>query len=302
MTRRLHLLLAASLLATAVAPRGGAAATVPLRPLPGGLFAASVEVEGEALWMIVDTGATRSMVRSEVAARLDLKPRARFRWETAAGAADGLCAGPVAARIGATRLLVDCLGWSAAADAAELGPGIAGVLGADALVGRPLLLDPRRALLELDGDVAVLAGTTVPLALVEGRPVLTLGKAGGGAGLRLVLDSAAEELVLFGRAAAAVPARGAVGLATLRGSRQAAVGPAPRLIGLPRPPRRAVLLPDVGDRGEDGLLPLAAVGTVALDWRRGVAVLADRGPAYPPRARRPGAKVWRPQAALPAAR
>ena len=92
----------------------------------------------------------------------------------------------------------------------------------------------------------------------------------------MVLDSAAVDTVLFGRAAARVRTQGAIGLETLTGGRSAGVGTSPRLHQLRRPPRQAVLLPDVRSRGEDGLLPLAAVGRIALDWGRGVAVLSAR--------------------------
>ena len=130
-------------------------------------------------------------------------------------------------------------------------------------------------MLVIDPPAAALRGTEVPLDLEAGRPALVL-SAQPGRRLRLVLDSAAEDLVLFGDAAARVRVERLVGLATLTGGRRAGVGAAPRLHQLPRPPRRALLAPDVDGRGEDGLLPLAAVGRIALDWARGVAVLAPR--------------------------
>ena len=272
-------LAAAALLSFSALPanvRGAEPDVVPLRPLAGGLFAAPVHIGGESLWLLVDTGATRTMLRSEVATRLHLKPRARFLLETTAGSVPGLCAGPVALRVGRTELSVDCLGWSPAADGVTLGAaGIDGVLASDALGGRPLLLDPARALLVLDPSPHEISGLEVPLTLEAGRPTLTMRTAGGT--LRLVLDSAAEDLILFGAAAAAVTARRGVGLETMTGARAAAVGMPPRLTDVRRPPRQALLLPDLRDRGEDGLVPLATVGRVALDWQRGVATLAAYG-------------------------
>jgi hypothetical protein len=124
----------------------------------------------------------------------------------------------------------------------------------------------------------------VALVLSEGRPAVVFGipgVGGGGGGpatLRLVLDSASDAVILFGAAAAVVePRRGDVELETLAGSRRVATGAPPRLAGLRRQPRHAFLLPELVDRQEDGLLPLSAVGAVAFDWQRGVAVLGARG-------------------------
>ena len=248
---------------------------IPLRGIGGGLLTARVEIAGEPLWMLVDTGATRSMLRAAVASRLHLKPRARFELATTGGVAEGLCAGPVAARLGTTELAIDCLGWSVAADVTAIDPDLDGILAADALTARPLLIDVRAGILVLDPDPARLGGPTVPLSLEAGRPTLTLAAGDDGATLRLVLDSGAGDLVLFGPAAAAVPPRRQVGLETMTGTRGATIGAPPRLRQLRRAPRQALLLPDLTDRGEDGLLPLAAVGSVALDWQRGVAVLGE---------------------------
>jgi hypothetical protein len=271
----------AGLLALLAFPTLAAAADpVPLRLLDGGLLAAPVRIGDRVLWMLVDTGATRSRVSADVARQLDLTPRARYVLQTAEGVAECVCGGPVAARVGDSILVIDCLGWSVGDEKAALRPGVAGVLGADALAGRSLLLDPVRRRLVLDPPIGELAGEVVSFTLEQGRPTLTLPIAAeGGVGppsLRLVLDSAADALILFGPAAGVPRGRGQVDLATSTGTVRAAFGAAPRLVGLRRTPRQAVLLPEVTDRGEDGLLPLAAIGAVALDWERGVAVLNAR--------------------------
>lgn len=271
----------AGLLALLAFPTLAAAADpVSLRPLDGGLLAAPVRIGDRVLWMVVDTGATRSRVRADIARQLDLTPRAHYVMQTAEGVAECVCGGPVAARVGDSVLVIDCLGWSVGDEKAVLRPGVAGVLGADALAGRSLLLDPVRRRLVLDPPLDELAGEVVSLTLEEGRPTLTLpiaaeGEAGPRS-LRLVLDSAADALILFGPAAEVPRGRHQVDLATSTGTLRAALGAAPRMGGLRRTPRQAVLLPEVTDRGEDGLLPLAAIGAVALDWERGVAVLNAR--------------------------
>jgi hypothetical protein len=155
-----------------------------------------------------------------------------------------------------------------------------GVLGADALTGRPLLLDVGRSRLVVGATRRDVAGEEVALTLVEGRPAITLDVAAGSGqrsgSLLLVLDSTADQLVLFGGVAARRPRSGGDRLTTLAGSLAAAVGPPPRFAGIRRPPRRALLLAEVVDRREDGLLPLAAVGPDLLDRERGIAVLDAR--------------------------
>ena len=47
------------------------------RPAPG-LVAARVSLGGVDVWMLVDTGATRSRIDPRIAARLGLRPRARY--------------------------------------------------------------------------------------------------------------------------------------------------------------------------------------------------------------------------------
>jgi hypothetical protein len=269
----LHTLLAIAMICLASLPTPlRAEDRVPLERVAGGLLAVRVELAGESLLLMLDTGATRTMVRAEVAERLHLKPRARFALETTVGTTEGLCAGPLAVTVGATELRVDCLGWSAALDETVLGRGIDGILAADALTLHPITLDLARRTLHL--DVAPGAdGHEVPLTLEDGRPTLTLSSGGGGRTLRLVVDSAAEDLVLFGRAAAAMAPGRRVGLQTLAGSATPHLGSAPRLGEVKRQPRRAVLLPGLTGRGEDGLLPLGALGTVTFDWQRGIAIL-----------------------------
>jgi len=292
LTRR-GLLGVVTILVLAAAPRSlPAAEWIRLQALGDGLFAAPVEISGVRLRMLVDTGATRSLVRATVAERLDLTPRARFALHTPTGVVEAVCAGPVPVQLGSVTVPVECLGWSRTLDESAFGDTVAGVLAADALAALPVLIDPVRGRLVLGEGALAATGEEVPLTLADGRPMVTLSAPGLGGGprqLRLVLDSGAGELILFGSAAAATHAGGTTHLATLTGGRRVAVGVAPRLKGIHRAPKRALLLPGVTDRGEDGLLPLSATGPVAFDWRRGVAILGARasissgrgGPAVP---------------------
>ena len=300
MLARHALLVVMTTLILAAAPRSlPAANTIRLRALGDGHVAAPVEIAGSPLRMLVDTGATRSLVRATVAERLHLTPRARFALHTPTGVVEAVCAGPIGARLGSVTVSIECLGWSWALDDTAFGGALDGVLAADALAALPVWIDPGRRRLVLGEEALAVTGEEVPLALVEGRPVVTLSTRGVGGvprRLRLVLDSGASELILFGSAAAATQATGATRLATLTGRRRVAVAATPGLESLRRAPRRALLLPSVTDRGEDGLLPLSAVGPVAFDWRRGVATLGARATGFGRSGRREGLEVIDPAA------
>lgn len=271
--RRCFRLLAITILS--IVPPALHAVSVPLKDLGGDLIAAPVEIAGVRLRMLIDTGTTRSLVRPVVAQRLHLIPRARFVLQTPTARRDAVCAGPVKAKIGGFALTIACLGWSSAIDRLHLGSSVDGILAADALVGLPIRIDLSRRMLIVGPGALSVTGKEVPLEVVEGRPVVDV-PAGGilarVGSLRLVLDSAANQLVLFGGAAQAL-ARRQVGWSTLNGESRVAIAMAPRIQGLSRRVRRAVLLPQVRDRRENGLVPLTLVGSVALDWGRGVAIL-----------------------------
>ncbi len=273
------LLAAVTTLALVAVPRSlPAADRIPLQALGSGLVAVQVEIAGTRLRMLVDTGATHSLIRATIAERLHLAPRARLPLHTATGVVEGLCAGTIPVRVGGVTVPVDCLGWSRDFDEAAFGDVLDGVLAADALAALPVLIDPGRGHLVLGEGALAVTGVEVPLALVEGRPAVALVPRGadGDRPLQLVVDSGADELVLFGAVAATAQAEGATRVATLTGGRQVEVAPVQPFSGLRRSPRRALLLPAVTDRGEDGLLPLSAAGPVAFDWRRGVAILGAR--------------------------
>lgn len=259
-----------------------AAESVPLQPLGRGLFAVPVEVDGQPLRMLLDTGASRSLIRPRIAAALHLTPRARIALHTPAGVIGmAECGGPTSLVLGGRTLTLECIGWSTEIDLDAVKSGIDGVLAADVLASLPIHIDWNRRLLTVGPDALSVSGREVRLELVEGRPSLTLTP--GAIGRRdtrwsLVVDSGASTMVLFGEAASAVsgPRVSAARVSTVSGQRRALWGMVPRLRGLQRPPRQALLLPGINDRVEDGLLPLAAVGSVAFDWRRGVAILGAR--------------------------
>jgi len=252
--------------------------SIRLQSLGEGLLAVPVEIARTRLLMLLDTGATRSFVPAAVARHLHLTPRARFVMQTPTGAATGFCAGPITARLRNSDVEIPCLAWSPDLDADAFGGRVEGILAADALTGAPVRIDVRRRRLVVGRRALSVTGREVPLSLVEGRPVVAFEARVAAAGpvrLRFVLDSGANQMVLFGLAARArVTER--TELTTLNGGRHVGIGLAPRLRMVPTAPRRAVLLPAVIDRHEDGLLPLSVLGSVAFDWRRKVAILGAR--------------------------
>ena len=269
---------------------------VPLVPLAGG-WAVGVEIGGRQLRLLLDTGSSRSYVRREVAVSLDLRPRARFDIVDAAGSSLGVCAGPVPMRIGAFSTSVDCLSWRpkpVPGEAALLPSGIDGILGADAFADGRFLIDPRNGSLTIGGPeldpwiegTEAVSGVSEGRFWIELRPVAD--RAGSARALRLVVDSGTDRTLLFGAAAraqghAAVDATSALQLRTLSGARSVRAVRLPRLASGEWLLRRglAVLLPEVEDREEDGVVPLSSLGAVYLDASAGRVVLDARFRAMP---------------------
>jgi predicted aspartyl protease len=271
---------------------------VPLVPVAGG-WAIAVHVGGRQLRLLLDTGSSRSYVRREVAVSLDLRPRARFEIVDAAGSSVGVCAGPVPIRLGAFVASVECLSWRpgpAPGEAALLPRGIDGILGADAFAGGRVLIDPGSGSLTVGGPEldAWIDGTEAVSGVSEGRFWIELrtvaNRAGSARALRLVVDSGTDRTLLFG-AAARAHARApnhtssALRLETLGGTRSAHAVRLPQLVSGNWRLRggSALLLPEVRDRQEDGVVPLSGLGAVYLDASTGRVVLGARLRTTPPR-------------------
>jgi len=250
-----------------------------------GLPVVRVELGGETLRAALDTGTTRSMIAAAAARRLRLVPRARFEVVTATGPLrHALCAGPVTMRVDGFALSTDCLGW--VPDEARLAgaPDVDLLLGADALGEVDLWLDLAggRARFAAAGELSAwVRGERLPLRRVEARPLVEVEL--DGASLRLVLDSGADAPILFGEAATRLGGTGGGGRRSAR--IETAAGSATRealsLAGLRLGRVRlrvtwGLLLPEVADRREDGLLPLAALGPVLLDLSSGQLVANAR--------------------------
>lgn len=242
----------------------------------------AARLDGTPVTLLVDTGSTRTFVRRTVAAALDLKPVARFEIASPLGSALGVCAGDVELELGGWPVTLDCLGWRADGLDDALPAGVDGLLGWDALAGRSLLIDPAAGELWLGGSglAAWVDGVEVPAGRAEGRLWIGLstgdGRRRGTETLRLVVDSGADTTLLFGDAARRLATRATLAPAALRvetlaggATRAAVLLPRLRASTISFGAGPALLLPEVADRNEDGLLPLARVGALFVDLASG---------------------------------
>lgn len=253
-----------------------------------GLPVVAVELGGESFSAVLDTGTTRSMIAAAAAERLALAPSARFEIVTATGPVrHAQCAGPLGVRIGGVTLAIDCLGWVAAEARLAGAPDVDLLLGADALASAALWLDLERGRARIAPAGALtdwVRGERLALERIERRPAVVAALPGlGGAPLRLVLDSGADAPLLFGGSAQRVglTARGERRRAQLataagRATREALALGRLRLGSSRVEAGWGLLLPEVADRREDGLLPLAALGPVLLDLSSNLLVLDAR--------------------------
>lgn len=260
------------------APTTSGAETIQLRRLASGAVAAPVQIAGHDLWLLVDTGSNRSLIRSAIATRIGLEPRSGYRLHTPTRVVDTSCA-PATVLLGSKRLAINCIGWSREIDHLAGMHRADGILGTDALVREPVVIDFERGSLTL-GPEGLPSGTPLPLEMIAGRPAIDLRlRVPGnqeGHSLRFVLDSGASTIVLFGSAARRQPVhRSAVArVDSLTGPRlvrrlpEATIGPGLTVDG-------PVLLPEVTDRQADGLLPLQVLPRVFFDWPRHRVVIDD---------------------------
>lgn len=244
----------------------------------GGLPVLWIEAPGEIFRFAVDTGTSRTMVSARVAASLGLVPSQRIRLASATGQNQlGLCGPPPRLILAGVDLDLECLAWVPEEHELAGSPDVDGLLGSDALAGFDLWLDAprRRARAAPPGSLlAWIEGDSIPLEIIARRPAIR-GSVGKGQRrsppLRLILDSGANATILFGTRARQIvenprrpltPAR----VETPAGSRTVQIAE----LGSLRSGSSAleigptILLPEVQDRQEDGLLPLGAFGPLLL--------------------------------------
>jgi predicted aspartyl protease len=205
--------------------------------------------------MLIDTGNSSSIVRPEVARRLNLKAAYTVEHATVAG----LRKVPVA--------ILDEVRSGAVSDQRVeamicdvFQPGVDGVLGESWLVRHDYLLDYRHRRIALDGAAAG-SGVRVPLRSEDGRPAVTASI--DGQAQELVVDSGASAVVLYERptgATARLEANGGSAAGQTCRVRMSLAGGSNRML-------QAVRVEAAGLGA--GLLPASAFGSVYVSNREG---------------------------------
>ena len=193
---------------------------------------------------MLDTGSARSVVSDDLARELSAPVVARSEVVTSAGSDMRLVVRLASVALSSAQVDSVLAPVLPAANLAQLGRGVRGLLGQDFLSAFNYTLDYRRSRLVWDEPRACDGTNSVRLVAAEGRFVMTLeGDAGGR--VRLVPDSGAEVAVLFrGRSPVSSMSRVRVGSATLRDF---------PVVVVPR-----------DDENADGLLPLHGFASVSF--------------------------------------
>jgi predicted aspartyl protease len=248
-----------------------------------GSLVVPVSIDGQGPFrFVLDTGSARSGVSAQLARRLRSYPVAQTTMVTPAGASKRRL----------TRLKRVALGdvTVAAVDALMLADGdlrnrsgVEGLVGQDVLAGLTYTIDyGRRRIVWHDGPLDAIAGARLPLAIQDGRALVSLASETRHAPLRLIPDTGADGLVLIGREFN-LPGLTPVGIArleTLAGVRLAHhVILDTFQIGDIRLRRQPALLiaPDIlVELLADGLLPLHLFARVTFDPQGRVLIVEAR--------------------------
>jgi predicted aspartyl protease len=212
---------------------------------------------------MLDTGASRSIIADDLAARLGAPVVARSEVVGSAGSDVRLVVRLGSIAVDAARVEGLLVPVVPAARLSQLGRGVLGLLGQDFLSAFNYTLDYRRARLTWDEALTCGADGAVRMIAAEGRFVMALEDLRGGF-LRLVPDSGAEVPVLFH--ASEPSARAAVQVVGLAGDGRRA-----QVTALQRLRVGAVTLRDLrayvvnrDDAHADGLLPLHVFSSVSF--------------------------------------
>lgn len=229
----------------------------------------------------LDTGTSRTLVSAETATRLRLQPKQRLSIGSAGGGSrDGYCGAPPVLHLHGIPLVPDCLGWLP--DEVQLGGAedLDGLLGADLLSQVDLWIDPTRtpvrARLAPPGMLQPwIDGERLSVESIGRRPAIVGHLAGprwNSSTIRLIVDSGANGLVLFGEAARRTAEASALErmhgtLESVHSRQRVAIVPVTAFDsgGSQFSVPWAGLLPQVVDRIEDGVISLDAFGPVLFD-------------------------------------
>ena len=235
----------------------------------------------QTLRLGLDTGTSRTLVSAEAATRLRLKPNQRLSIGSAGGGSrDGYCGAAPVLHLHGIPFVPDCLGWLP--DEVRLGGAedLDGLLGADLLSQVDLWIDPTRtpvlARIAPPGMLqSWIDGDRLSVQSIGRRPAIAGHLASlrwNSSTIRLIIDSGANGLVLFGEVARRTAEASALErmhgtLESVISRQKVAIVPVSAFhagesqFSVPW----AGLLPHVGDRIEDGVISLDAFGPVPFD-------------------------------------
>jgi hypothetical protein len=220
--------------------------------------------------LVIDTGATTTMLDAAVAEEAGLHASGMLQIVTAAGEFAAPTAIVDVLAVGGTTFLRMPVTWSPLRELRSVDRRIAGVLGQDVLAHQAFGLDYRRGTAELT-NACPSGDTRVEFEWAEGRPLLRVGLRAPGLrpDARLVLDSAANALILFGRAAHISAASEVTQVSTHQSSVRGDVRSRVELnVGGLQVSGPAVIVPDHASRQETGLLPASWFSRVCIDGPR----------------------------------
>lgn len=276
MSRRvlaLTLLLALSASATTIAR---SPAAIPIVLDMDGRIAVTVRINGSGPYRFrLDTGTSRSVIGRPLAAALRLPPAGQSRTITHTGQAsyDLVRAGVIAVGANGEMHADELALLVLPSEAIDRTGRMDGILGQDVLSRWICTIDyrERRLWLSLD-SVSPARAVRLPLVRVGGSLLATVDLGGTAGPLRVVPDSGADRLVLFGQPARMLPPltlRETVRVRSVAGETSARLAYLDRLevSGIPIGGHEALLLPDrpAGGAMGDGLLPLHLFGRVTFD-------------------------------------
>jgi predicted aspartyl protease len=238
-----------------------------------------VLVDGQGPFrFLLDTGASRSLISTDVARKVGAATVSRTRMVTAAGHSVRpvtlvqLQVGDVTTlRVAATIL--------ATAELRAGGRSVDGILGQDVLARHAYTIDYRRRQIRWDEETCFPGGVRLPLDIDDGRAVVTLpAPTAAGAGLRMIPDSGADGLVLFARRGRLLPdvtGREVAMMRTLAGRQlvRRVLVDRLRLGNFDLVNQPAVVLEADATLSGDGLLPLHGSSRVHVNGPAGYLVL-----------------------------
>lgn len=229
--------------------------------------------DSETLEFLLDTGSASTVIVSEVAARLKLRPTDRIELVTPTGTTIAPRSFLSNMKLGGHSAENIEVLWSDLSELRRIDRRISGILGQNFLAHLNFTLDIRGQRMVF-GDAAeaeMLNATRVPFESIEGRIVVTLTT--GKNNLRFVLDSGVDRVLLFGSGCRKLANRITPGqehfrVAGLAGMTITSTGLLNELrVGDENLRRLPVVLLDEVERPEDGLMPLNLFRSVYFNNR-----------------------------------